>query len=58
MRYPNAAKGIKKIYLAEILGIDLQKEIEQKIEKNRRRVYKVIDGVTTKVYDGEEKTEN
>ena len=44
--------------LSEILGIDLQKEIEHKIEKNRRRVYKVIDGVTTKVYDGEEKTKN
>lgn len=31
--------------LSEILGIDLQSEIEKKIEKNRRRTYKIIDGV-------------
>ncbi|MBO4299201.1 MAG: hypothetical protein J5602_09735 [Clostridia bacterium] len=40
--------------LAEILGVDLQDEIERKIEKNRRRVYKVIDGVTKRVSEGEE----
>ncbi len=40
--------------LSEILGVDLQDEIERKIEKNRRRVYKVIDGVTKRVSEGEE----
>jgi len=35
--------------LAEILGIDLQSEIERKMEINRRRVYREINGVMTKV---------
>ena len=39
--------------LSEILGVELQEEIERKMEKNRRRVYRVIDGVTTRVSEGE-----
>jgi len=35
--------------LAEILGIDLEQEILAKIEKNERRQYIKIDGVTTRV---------
>ena len=35
--------------LSEILGIDLEKEILNKIEINKNRVYKTIDGVLKKV---------
>ena len=35
--------------LSEILGVDLEAEIEKKMEKNRRRVYKEIDGVVQRV---------
>ncbi len=35
--------------LSEILGIDLQKEIELKIEKNKNRVYKVENKVATRI---------
>lgn len=35
--------------LSEILGIDLQSEIEAKIEKNKKRVYKVDNGVATRI---------
>ena len=31
--------------LSEILGIDLQSEIENKIKKNEKRVYKKINGL-------------
>jgi len=34
--------------LAEILKIDLEKEILQKVEKNKKREYKKIDGVVTR----------
>ena len=34
--------------LSEILGIDLQKEIEDKIEINKKRVYKKVNGVLVK----------
>lgn len=34
--------------LSEILGIDLQKEIENKIEINKKRVYKKVNGVLVK----------
>lgn len=34
--------------LAEILKIDLEKEIISKIEKNKTREYKTIDGVLTR----------
>lgn len=35
--------------LSEILGIDLESEIENKILKNKNRVYKKINGVNIKV---------
>ena len=40
------------IYLlgpSEILNIDLETELLKKIEKNKHREYKVIDGVNTRV---------
>ena len=41
--------------LSEILNIDLESEILKKINKNKHREYKIIDGVNTRVkeYDGE-----
>ena len=41
--------------LSEILGIDLEDEIQKKVYKNSKREYKVIDGVNTRVkeYKGE-----
>lgn len=35
--------------LSEILGVDLEKEVLDKIEINKKRVYKKVDGVVTKV---------
>ncbi len=35
--------------LSEILKIDLEKEIKNKHQKNKKRVYKRINGVLTKV---------
>ncbi|MGD0976987.1 MAG: MazG-like family protein [Minisyncoccia bacterium] len=35
--------------LAEILKIDLGKEIVKKMDKNKKRVYEKINGVTTRV---------
>ena len=40
--------------LSEILHIDLEKEILSKINKNKHREYKVIDGVNTRVKEYEE----
>lgn len=40
--------------ISEILGIDLEKEILHKINKNIHREYKVINGVTTRVKEYEE----
>jgi NTP pyrophosphatase (non-canonical NTP hydrolase) len=37
--------------LCEILKIDLEKEIVKKMDKNKKRVYKKINGVTTRVKD-------
>lgn len=37
--------------LSEILGIDLQTEIENKVAKNEKRVYAKINGVTTRIKD-------
>jgi len=37
--------------LSEILKIDLEKEILRKMEKNKNRVYKRIDGVLRRVKD-------
>lgn len=34
--------------LSEILGIDLEKEIENKIEINKKRLYKKVNGVLVK----------
>ena len=43
--------------LSEILGINLEDEIQKKIYKNSKREYKVIDGVNTRVKEFEEDTE-
>ena len=37
--------------LSEILGFDLETEINNKHEKNKKRVYKKINGVNVKVSD-------
>lgn len=39
--------------LSEILGIDLEKEIEHKVSKNEKREYKIVDGVGVRVKDAE-----
>ena len=41
--------------LSEIVGIDLEEEIQRKVYKNTKREYKVIDGVNTRVKECEEK---
>ena len=41
--------------LSEILGINLEDEIQKKIYKNSKREYKIIDGVATRVKEFEEK---
>ena len=35
--------------LSEIMGIDLEKAIEEKMEINEKRVYKNINDVTTRI---------
>jgi NTP pyrophosphatase (non-canonical NTP hydrolase) len=37
--------------IAEVLNIDLEKEIVDKIEKNRKREYTKIDGVPVRTKD-------
>ena len=37
--------------LSEILGIDLESEIEKKVAINRDRVYQLVDGVLRKTTD-------
>lgn len=37
--------------ISEILGFDLEKEIENKIKINEKRVYKKINGVNVRVSD-------
>ena len=37
--------------LSEMLGFVLQQEIENKVEKNKKRVYKKIDGVNVRLSD-------
>ena len=37
--------------LSEMLGYDLETEILKKVEKNKTRVYKNIDGVNTRISD-------
>lgn len=39
--------------IAEILGVDMQAEMERKIDRNRRREYAVVDGVTRRVKDAD-----
>lgn len=43
--------------LSEILGINLEDEIQKKVYKNSKREYKVIDAVNTRVKEFEEDTE-
>jgi NTP pyrophosphatase (non-canonical NTP hydrolase) len=38
--------------LSEILGINLEKEIVNKIKKNEKREYKIVNGVLTRVKEG------
>lgn len=37
--------------LSEMLGFDLADEIEKKVSKNEKRVYKDIDGVNVRISD-------
>jgi len=37
--------------LSEILGIDLEVEIKQKIKKNEKRKYALVDGVNIRVHE-------
>ena len=37
--------------IAEILNIDLEKELLKKIDKNKKRVYKKVNGVNVRVSD-------
>jgi NTP pyrophosphatase (non-canonical NTP hydrolase) len=37
--------------LCEILGYDLEDELQKKVKKNEGRVYKKIDGVNTRIKD-------
>ncbi len=37
--------------LCQILNVDIEKELLSKIEKNKNREYKIIDGVTTRIKD-------
>ena len=41
--------------LSEILGIDLEDEIQKKVYKNSKREYKIIDGVNTRTKEFDEK---
>jgi len=37
--------------LSEMLGFDLEKEIENKVSKNKKRIYKNIDGINIRIKD-------
>ena len=43
--------------LSEILGVNLENEIQKKVYKNFKREYKVIDGVNTRVKEFEDDSE-
>lgn len=43
--------AIYLIGLSEMLGFDLEDEIEKKVSKNEKRVYKNIDGVNVRISD-------
>lgn len=40
--------------ISEILNIDLEKEIINKVNKNKHREYKIINGVNTRIKEFEE----
>lgn len=42
--------------LWEILGIDFEKEILSKVNKNKHREYKIIDGVNTRIKEYSEES--
>ena len=43
--------AIYLLVISEILGFDLEKEIENKVKINEKRVYKKINGVNVRVSD-------
>ena len=43
--------------ISEIVGIDLEEEIQRKVYKNAKREYKVIDGVNTRFKEYEDDLE-
>lgn len=43
--------------ISEIVGIDLEEEIQRKVYKNAKREYKVIDGANTRVKEYEDDLE-
>ena len=43
--------AIYLIGLSEMLGFDLADEIEKKVSKNEKRVYKNIDGINVRISD-------
>ena len=44
-----SAIAIYLMGLSEMLGFDLEEEIEKKVSKNEKRVYKNIDGVNVRI---------
>jgi NTP pyrophosphatase (non-canonical NTP hydrolase) len=44
--------------LAEILNIDLEKEILSKVEKNKKRKYKKINGIAVRIKEGRRKADD
>lgn len=46
-----ADKAIYLMGLSEMLGFDLADEIEKKVSKNKKRVYKNVDGVNVRISD-------
>lgn len=44
--------------LSEILNVDLESEILKKINKNKHREYKIINGVNTRVKEYDDKSDN
>lgn len=43
--------------MVDLLGIDLEEEIQKKVYKNSKREYKVIDCVNTRTKEFDEKLE-
>ena len=46
--------AIYHLGITEILGLDLEKEINHKIYKNSKREYKIVDGIGVRVKECEE----